>query len=101
MTGAPDAAIDECECTELGRRYYGSMPTARRFPPPWSVEETDACFIVKDHAGQALAYVYGSARDSDSRQVKARSLNLWPNNRLDELLPWRSAAARQLQQRAA
>jgi hypothetical protein len=24
----------------------------RRFPPPWSVEETDACFIVKDHAGQ-------------------------------------------------
>jgi len=30
----------------------------RRFPPPWSVEETDACFIVKDRAGQALAYVY-------------------------------------------
>jgi hypothetical protein len=20
----------------------------RRFPPPWSVEETDACFIVRD-----------------------------------------------------
>jgi hypothetical protein len=31
---------------------------ARRFPPPWSVEETDACFIVRDHNGQALAYVY-------------------------------------------
>jgi hypothetical protein len=30
----------------------------RRFPPPWSVEETGACFIVKDHAGQSLAYVY-------------------------------------------
>ena len=30
----------------------------RRFPPPWSVEETDACFIVSDHAGQKLAYVY-------------------------------------------
>jgi hypothetical protein len=29
-----------------------------RFPPPWSIEETDACFIVKDHAGQSLAYVY-------------------------------------------
>jgi hypothetical protein len=28
----------------------------RRFPPPWSVEETDACFIVRDHNGQALAY---------------------------------------------
>jgi hypothetical protein len=33
------------------------MP-ARRFPPPWTVEETDACFIVRDHSGQALAYVY-------------------------------------------
>jgi hypothetical protein len=30
----------------------------RRFPPPWSVEETDACFIVRDGNGQALAYVY-------------------------------------------
>ena len=30
----------------------------RRFPPPWSVEETDACFIVRDESGQALAYVY-------------------------------------------
>jgi hypothetical protein len=31
---------------------------SRRFPPPWTVEETDACFIVKDHAGMSLAYVY-------------------------------------------
>jgi hypothetical protein len=30
----------------------------RCFPPPWSVEETDACFIVRDKNGQALAYVY-------------------------------------------
>ena len=29
-----------------------------RFPPPWSVEETDACFIVRDANEQALAYVY-------------------------------------------
>jgi hypothetical protein len=33
------------------------MPT-RRFPPPWIVEELDACFVVRDHNGQALAYVY-------------------------------------------
>jgi hypothetical protein len=32
--------------------------TARRFPPPWTVEETAACFIVRDNGGQALAYVY-------------------------------------------
>ena len=34
------------------------MPSARRFPPPWTAEETDACFIVRDASGQALAYVY-------------------------------------------
>ena len=29
-----------------------------RFPPAWSAEESDVCFIVRDHNGQALAYVY-------------------------------------------
>ena len=32
--------------------------TPRRFPPPWSLEERPACFIVSDANGQALAYVY-------------------------------------------
>ena len=31
---------------------------ARPFPPPWSVDEQAACFIVRDRGGQALAYVY-------------------------------------------
>jgi hypothetical protein len=30
----------------------------RLFPPPWSVEELDSCFVVKDANGQALAYMY-------------------------------------------
>jgi hypothetical protein len=30
----------------------------RHFPPPWSVEELDSCFVVKDLNGQALAYMY-------------------------------------------
>ena len=35
------------------------MPSSRRFPPPWTIEEyNDTCFIVRDHDGQALAYVY-------------------------------------------
>jgi hypothetical protein len=33
------------------------MSSPRRFPPPWSVEEQEACFTVRDHDGQALAYV--------------------------------------------
>jgi hypothetical protein len=35
------------------------MPSPRRFPPPWTIEElNDACFVVIDSAGQKLAYVY-------------------------------------------
>jgi hypothetical protein len=30
----------------------------RCFPPPWTVEQLEACFIVKDNAGQKLVYVY-------------------------------------------
>jgi hypothetical protein len=37
---------------------FGLALMSRRFPPPWTVEETDACFIVRDANGQALAYAY-------------------------------------------
>ena len=30
----------------------------RRFPPPWSIEDQGACFVVKDSSGQKLAAVY-------------------------------------------
>jgi hypothetical protein len=32
--------------------------TARHFPPPWTIDDNGACFIVRDHNGQALSYVY-------------------------------------------
>jgi hypothetical protein len=35
-----------------------AMPTNRRFPPPWSVEDTGAAFVVKDGGGQKLGYFY-------------------------------------------
>jgi hypothetical protein len=38
---------------------HSSMhPSPRRFPPPWSVEDQEACFVVRDREGQALAYIY-------------------------------------------
>jgi hypothetical protein len=48
------------------RRWHGFLSSgrsfvngsSRRFPPPWSVDELEACFVVKDSAGQKLAYVY-------------------------------------------
>jgi hypothetical protein len=34
------------------------MPSPRRFPPPWTVEDIGAAFVVKDSGGQKLAYIY-------------------------------------------
>jgi hypothetical protein len=44
----------------------------RRLPPPWSVEELEACFIVTDNAGQKLAYVY--FEDEPGRRSAAKLL---------------------------
>jgi hypothetical protein len=46
---------------------------SRRFPPPWSVQELDACFIVTDNAGQKLAYVY--FEDKPGRRSAAKLLS--------------------------
>jgi hypothetical protein len=45
----------------------------RRFPPPWSVEEQPACFVVRDHNGQQLAYVY--FEDEPRRRSAAKLLS--------------------------
>ena len=45
----------------------------RRFPPPWSVEEQSACFVVRDHNGQALAYIY--FEDEPGRRSAAKFLS--------------------------
>jgi hypothetical protein len=43
---------------------------ARLFPPPWSIEELEACFIVKDSAGQKLAFIY--FEDEPGRRAAAK-----------------------------
>jgi hypothetical protein len=55
---------------------YSVIPVTvppRRFPPPWSGEEIDAYFIVRDANGQALTYVYGEDEPghTESRQRPA------------------------------
>jgi hypothetical protein len=35
--------------------FLGMVNLPRRFPPPWTVEEHAACFVARDHSGQALA----------------------------------------------
>ena len=46
--------------------------TARRFPPPWSVEELDECFVVRDQNGQQLPHVY--FEDEPGRRSAAKLL---------------------------
>jgi hypothetical protein len=48
------------------------MPAARRFPPPWIVEEhKDACFIVKDATGQALGFSISRRSSVGARRMSA------------------------------
>jgi hypothetical protein len=35
-----------------------SRKKARHFPPPWSIEDLGAAFVVKDSARHKLAYIY-------------------------------------------
>jgi hypothetical protein len=56
-----------------GSDATSSTPISRRFPPPWSVEEQSACLVVRDHNGQALAYVY--FEDEPGRRSAAKLLS--------------------------
>jgi hypothetical protein len=44
----------------------------RRFPPPWEIEDDGACFIVRDHSEQALAYL--DYEDKPGRRAAANLL---------------------------
>jgi hypothetical protein len=50
------------------------------FPPPWTVEETDACFIVSDANGQKLAYV--SFEEEPGRRSAAKLLSKYEARRI-------------------
>jgi hypothetical protein len=49
------------------------MPPTRCFPPPWSIEERQESFIVKDATGQQLAYLY--FEDEPQRQMSMQRLS--------------------------
>ena len=41
----------------------------RRFPPPWTVEDKGSYFIVRDHNGQDLAYVYAEDKRTGAKPL--------------------------------
>ena len=54
----------------------------RRFPPPWTIDETAECFIVRDTTGQALGYFYfhGGKSTSGTKRLskeEARWRSTW------------------------
>jgi hypothetical protein len=53
------------------------MPSSRRFPPPWYVDEVADGFCVRDDRGQALAYIYYQSKrypDSELTRDEARRI---------------------------
>jgi len=42
----------------------------RRFPPPWKTAKIPGGFVVRDANGQALAYVYSRASETDAMRAK-------------------------------
>jgi hypothetical protein len=59
------------------------MSSLRRFPSPWTVEEDEAYFVVRDYEGQQLAYVHidnptAAAKPSPERAGPKNKASLIP-----------------------
>jgi hypothetical protein len=54
----------------IGKQH---LPSPRRIPPPWSVDELTESFVVKDATGQTLAYLY--FLDEPRRQMSMKRLS--------------------------
>ena len=52
---------------------------SRRFLPPWTVDETEACFIVRGNMGRALALhrTVGSGRQFGLRKTVGNPLDVF------------------------
>jgi hypothetical protein len=63
-----------------------TLSPERRFPPPWSIEELDACFVVRDRDGQALA----NFENEPGRRSAAKLLSKDEARRIAANIAWSS-----------
>jgi hypothetical protein len=76
LTATALSAIISCALTR---------PSSRRFPPPWTVEETAPCFIVRDANKQTLAFVY--CEDEPGRRTTGKLLTRDEARRMRPISP--------------
>lgn len=50
--------VDDGAAGRVGDSIMPDQRQRRRFPRPWTVEQSDGAFIVKDANGMRLAFVY-------------------------------------------
>jgi len=62
------------------------MPSLRRFPPPWTIDENPESFVVRDANGQALSYFYF---EDEAGRSAANLLNVDEARRMAEVFSLR------------
>ena len=65
--GAKDWAVPRSCNVESSAGFRRHRQPA--LPPPWTVEDKDAYFIVRDHNGQALTYVYAEDKRTGAKPL--------------------------------
>jgi hypothetical protein len=58
---------------QRARERYHRRMSGRGFPSPWTVEELNDCFVVRDANGQALGYFY--FEEDHGRRSAAKQLS--------------------------
>jgi hypothetical protein len=58
---------------DLNHNRAGAFDRLAASPPPWTVEDIGAAFVVRDQNGQGLAYIY--FEDEPGRQTASKMLS--------------------------
>jgi hypothetical protein len=63
----PTAREPKMNASDPRPRTHPYHKFEHRFPPPWSAEETDACFIVRETGRRSLTSISKRSRDGAAK----------------------------------